>query len=82
MTDPSGTSAADLIAQTQRELAEVAAAIRSHRFLDAVEPCLSAEQSFGRVCKQDCKRDAVRRGVAAATRRDGRAGAGKRSQAL
>jgi hypothetical protein len=34
MTDPSGTSAGELVAQSQRELAETAEAIRSHRFLE------------------------------------------------
>jgi thiaminase len=34
MTDPSGTSAGELVAQSQRELAEIAEAIRSHRFLE------------------------------------------------
>jgi thiaminase len=34
MTEPSGNAAGELIAQTQRELAETAEAIRSHRFLE------------------------------------------------
>ncbi len=34
MTDRSGRTAAELVAETQRELAETAAAIRSHPFLD------------------------------------------------
>src|SRR6266498_3185883 len=34
MTDPSGATAGELVAQTQRELAEIAEAIRSHRFLE------------------------------------------------
>jgi thiaminase len=34
MTDPSGAAAGELVAQTQRELAEIAEAIRAHRFLE------------------------------------------------
>jgi hypothetical protein len=34
MTDPTDTPAAELVAQTRRELAEIAEAIRSHRFLE------------------------------------------------
>ena len=36
MTDRSGATAGELVAQTQRELAEIAEAIRSHRFLDGL----------------------------------------------
>jgi thiaminase len=36
MTPRSGASAAELVAQTQRELAEIAEAIRSHRFLESL----------------------------------------------
>jgi thiaminase len=34
MTDSTGTSAVELVTQTQRELAEIAEVIRSHRFLE------------------------------------------------
>jgi thiaminase len=34
MTDPTGTSAVELVTQTQSELAEMAEVIRSHRFLE------------------------------------------------
>ena len=34
MTDPLGTTAGELVTQTQRELVETAEAIRSHRFLE------------------------------------------------
>jgi thiaminase len=34
MTDRSGATAGELVAQTQRELAEIAEAIRAHRFLE------------------------------------------------